>query len=456
MLANAIGSQPHPKRGPPSSTRRPPTPPGNSSSSSSSSKSKKGGGGSPGGNGPPSNSPGGPLSVGGSSPSSSDDKDPYKWEKKNMRVKLYENMKIPALPQDAAKCRAFCNSIYSIVCKFAKTDESEVFNWIVMPNTSEVGNDFMSSGKFPILDRILGAKLLEQAKSTKFALEFQTLQERFQALHKQPKGRYLLWHIFQKFRLDRDRGTALSHIICCPFVWQGSDVKALEEFKQRYAYCYGSLEATELPAENALRSLLFENLKNHPKMALSIDKYREANPGSSKRTSTWLYGKMVEAIEISQMDVNTTSVDKALQGGGQDSKIAGAQAETKEKAKKEEKPEKKPKESKKEKGDKNEKPEKKEKTKTSTKKSEQGTNVDAAAASKGKGKGKGDKKGKGEKPELTKEQKSKLPCMYFAYDSCTKGKDCEFLHDKAKLYKGPKPRLKGDAPSSSQAAELPQ
>ena len=89
-------------------------------------------------------------------------------------------------------------------------------------------------------------------------------------------------------------------------------------------------------------------------MALSIDKYREANSGSSKRTSTWLYSKMVEVIEISHMDVNTTSVDKALQGGGQDSRIAGAQAEAKEKAKKDEKPEKKPKETKKDKLDKHE------------------------------------------------------------------------------------------------------
>ena len=57
-----------------------------------------------------------------------------------------------------------------------------------------------------------------------------------------------------------------------------------------------------MPSDSALRSLLFENLKSHPKMALAIDKFREAKSGSSKRTWTWLYQKMEEAIEIDQLD----------------------------------------------------------------------------------------------------------------------------------------------------------
>ena len=233
-------------------------------------------------------------------------------------------MKLPPLPADAARCRSFRNTVFSIICKYAKNDESQVFKWISLCNTSEKGDEFNSSGDYPILDRILGSKMLELAKSTKFAMEFQTFQETFQAVNKQPKGRMLLWHVFQKFRFDRDRGTALSQHHLLSLKMGGNDVKALEEFKQHCDYCYGALEATELPPENSLKSLRFENLKNQPKMALAIDKYREARQGSSKRTSTWLYGKMIEAIEISQMDVNTTSVDKALTVGGQESKIPGA------------------------------------------------------------------------------------------------------------------------------------
>ncbi len=57
---------------------------------------------------------------------------------------------------------------------------------------------------------------------------------------------------------------------------------------------------------------MFEQLKNHPKMALVIDKFRNASSSSSKRTSQWLYEKMVEVIEIHQLEESTQSVDKNL------------------------------------------------------------------------------------------------------------------------------------------------
>lgn len=307
------------------------TPPGSSSSSSSSfGRKPRKGGGSPGGGGSPPPSPS-PSSKQGaaSSPGSSVSSDPYKREKKTMRIKQYDQMKLPPLPADAAKCRSFRNSVFSIICKFAKNDEGEVFKWISLCNESETGKELEVSGNFPILDRILGAKLLEAAKSTKFALEYQTMQEKNRAFHRQPKGRLLLWHVFQKFKLDNDRGTALSQHHLLSLRIQGNDVKALEDFKQRYDYCMGALEPNEVPPESSLRSLLFENLKGHPKMMLVIDRFRESSAGSSKRTSKWLYQKLTETIEISQMDVNTVSVDKALTAGGHDARIAGAQGDPK-------------------------------------------------------------------------------------------------------------------------------
>ena len=104
-------------------------------------------------------------------------------------------------------------------------------NRLAYATLRKLGDEFNSSGDYPILDRILGSKMLELAKSTKFAMEFQTFQETFQAVNKQPKGRMLLWHVFQKFRFDRDRGTALSQHHLLSLKMGGNDVKALEEFK---------------------------------------------------------------------------------------------------------------------------------------------------------------------------------------------------------------------------------
>ena len=200
----------------------------------------------------------------------------------------------------------------------------------------------------------------------------------------------------------------------------------------------GSLEQADMPADAALRSLLFENLKSHPKLALAIDKFREAKSGSSKRTWKWLYQKLEEAIEIDQLDENTGHVEKALQStGGHKVPANPAKKDAKEDKPKEEKPSK----------TKEPKPEKKDKSKQ-----EKTSKEVPAAPGKGDGKGKGKKSdakpanpgnqgGKGGgKPALSKDEKSKQPCMYFAFDACTKGDKCPYLHDKNNMYRGPKPK----------------
>lgn len=96
-----------------------------------------------------------------------------------MRVKQHDDqIKIPALPQDAANCRSFRNAVFLVgVANLSRMMKARVFRWINRCNISEDGKEFKCSKDFPILDRKLGAKLLESAKSTKFALEFPTHQE---------------------------------------------------------------------------------------------------------------------------------------------------------------------------------------------------------------------------------------------------------------------------------------
>jgi len=147
----------------------------------------------------------------------------------------------------------------------AKGDETPMCNWISECSTVE-DDAMLRTHDLPVLDRLLGAKLLGlAAKNPKFALEFETVQEKAQKRGRLPKGRFLLWYIFQKFRLEQDRGTALfQHRLLSLKISSDQSVKSLEEFKQRFDYCMGSLEVGEHPTEASLRSL-FENLQNHPK-----------------------------------------------------------------------------------------------------------------------------------------------------------------------------------------------
>ena len=285
-----------------------------------------------------------------SSSSSDSEEDPFKKEKKLMRVKGYDTLKIPAIPKNAAEARGFRNAIFSSITKLAKGDESKILAWIGTTQHPHDQHDFANSGNYPLLDRILGHRLLELCKGTRFSLDFQALQENAQKVGEQPKGRLLLWHVFQRFKMDKDTGTALTqhHLLSVlSHVLHGNDVKALEEFRQRFNYIWEALEIAERPTEASIRSLLFEQLKAHPKMQLHIDRFRNASSQSSKRTWKWLYTKMCDVIEISQLEDNADAIDKAFRPKGQANANAAPKAEGESaKTKKEKEKEKKEKEDK--------------------------------------------------------------------------------------------------------------
>ena len=415
------------------------SPPGSSSSSSSNSRGGGGGGG-------PSTPPRGSPFSRHSSSSGPSESDPYVIEKRLMRVKQYDNVKLSALPKSAADARAFRNSTFNLVCKFAKGDERKVFAWIQECVDPTAYSKLEDSNPFPLLDRVLGSKLLELAKGTRFALHFQTIQETAQKLGRQPKGRQLLWVIFERYKMERDRGVALTQNHLLNLKMGGSDVKALEDFRNKFDFIAQALEVTDRPSDTAIRSLLFEQLKSHPKMQLTIDKFRNASSSSSKRTWNWLYEKLVEAIEIHQLEENTVSIEKSLANiGNKETPAAPAKEKDKEKPSKE----KSSKESKPSKPDKPDKPKDKKPDKPSKESKPSKEDVNAATA---KGKGKGN----GEKPKKDKDKdKKKQPCMYYGYDSCSKGKDCPYLHDPNNKYQGPKPKgLEKGSSSSAGAATV--
>ena len=317
---------------------------------------------------------------------------------------------------------------------------------INLAHTSQDEKDFDASGNYPLLDRLLGHKLLELARGTKFSLDFQALQESSQKLGKQPRGRLLLWHVFQKYKMEKDRGTALTQHHLLSLTLHGNEAKSLEDFKQRFNYIFEALEVAERPTEASLRSLLFEQLKGHPKMALHIDRFRNAHAGSSKRTWRWLYDKMCEVIEISQLEENAEAIDKALKPKSlhanpappKDEAARGGKDKAQKDKEKKDKEEKERKEKEKKDKKKEKEREKKEKRKEEQRQKDEAASSSAPAApAKGKGKGKATPQ---QKEPMTKEQKAKTPCMYFAYDACTAGDSCEFMHDRSNLYKGPKPR----------------
>ena len=174
-------------------------------------------------------------------------------------------------------------------------------------------------------------------------------------------------------------------------------------------------------------------------MQLAIDRFRNSSGTSSKRSYLWLYDKLVEAIEIHQLEENTASIEKSLANIATPSKDANAAPskpiKEKQKDDQNKNKQKDTKDSKPDKPDKNKREPKGKSEKHS--KDAQPSDVQAAAA-KGKSSGKGNKKDeKSPKGKKVKEgDRKKFPCMYYAYNSCNKGNECPYLHDPNNLYKG--------------------
>ena len=259
MLLKRVSSNHGSSKGRPNQGSSKDSPDHGSSSSSSAASSRRGrhgggGGGSLGG------SPRGTPNDDGGSESSDSNEDPYRREKRLMRVK-HDESQFHKMQPSADPFAIRCIVWFAKWLKAMKPQYS-----IGSANATLLRKKPLRTNDFPVLDRVLGVKLLElAAKNPKFALEFQTIQEKAQQRGRLPKGRYLLWYIFQKFRLDRDRGTALSqHHLLSLKISSDHTVKSLEELKQKYDYCMGSSEVGEYPNEASLRSLLFETSKITP------------------------------------------------------------------------------------------------------------------------------------------------------------------------------------------------
>ena len=190
-------------------------------------------------------------------------------ERKLMRLKGYAKTKVPQLLKSAVEMRGWKNSLISQIVACRKGSKKELLSWLSSP----LEGVELSSDKFPVLNPVLGSKLLEAAKGGRFGVDFQASQERSVRQGMQVQGHVLLGRICKKFRLDEERGMSLSQQHLLALKPQGVEIKDLEVFRDRVDFVLSSLETSEYPNEAILRSWLYECLKNVPTLALQIDKF---------------------------------------------------------------------------------------------------------------------------------------------------------------------------------------
>ena len=95
------------------------------------------------------------------SDSSSSSADEYCRESKLMRLKAYDNLKVPGLPKSAAELRTWKNGLISQLVACCGSSERELLTWLAKPFE---GEEILPSDEFAVLNRVIGSKILDRRK----------------------------------------------------------------------------------------------------------------------------------------------------------------------------------------------------------------------------------------------------------------------------------------------------
>ena len=413
-----------------------------------------GGGGSPSGSGrrlPPAASPG--RDAAPSAPE--EPQTPADYEETVIRIKSLSDMTFPQPPTNAGQARGYVNQVLVAIARVQRTPGDEVYLW-AQECLTHTEAQLRQDPRFPRLTREVSAKLLKTCKSGRFGLMFQQMTEAERmSTGGMPNGRVMLRAIFKHFQLERDRIGMLGERNLLGIKMQGTDVSALESFRDKYLYVLTTIPIDELPRPQTMFNHLLDELEKNSIMKARCEKAREATGGSHRRTTEWLWSKVEIALQLHQQKVNREEFDKNLRAKPQ---VLTSTATTgKDQVPATPAPKAAPK------GAADKPPRKEKKNKKNKKDKDKDEEVPAAPAPKGAPKG-GKGKGKGDNPksprtprggkggdttprsaevkrvkDMTAAEKKKTPCMFYAHGMC-KADPCPFLHDDKKKYTGPPPR----------------
>ena len=138
------------------------------------------------------------------------------------------------MPKSASDFRPWRNGLSASIAQCSRTSETFVYSWLrlAFEGTTKY-KEVEPNEEFPILSRVLGTKLLELSKGSKFQLEFQSLQEKARIKGKHPSGLLLLHRIARRFHLEKERGMTLNSQHLLVFKPLGNNIKDLEQFRDK-------------------------------------------------------------------------------------------------------------------------------------------------------------------------------------------------------------------------------
>ena len=374
------------------------------------------------------------------------------------RGKDLAHITIPTLPKDASAFRGWRNSLIAKLSSIDRTGLGVIMRWAqtaFLPSSEVLIQHLETfSDGLPRLDAWLAGQLSEpKHMSGNIGMRFQGYLERAQLNLAPLKGRRMLHEVSRSFSLDRMRGSNLTQQALLELPLDAFSQADLRQFYDRVEFILNSIQPEHQPSEQTKYIFLYERLKRCNGMRRHIDRIKDSDANSRKRSFHWLWCRFGEYLDELKEDANQESIKRSLTTNAkprdpkdpkpQASALASSPAKTEPGVKAAPAPP--PKAS----------------PNLPPKKSD--------PKGKGKGKGKGDKakaKGKGDRDQggqgsskdapLPK-AKSKAPCIFFRQGTCNRGDGCPFSHDVIDEEQTPKskaPVKANAAPKSKTAAAV--
>ena len=380
------------------------------------------------------------------------------YEQDTYHNKDLRDLKIPALPSTAAGYRAWRNGVLTSFSSIDKSGNARILRWLQVALDPAIGDRQMrnlqvTSDGLPRLDAFLAAQLTDP-KHLKgdYGVAAQAFTERAHALGVQPSGRALLAMLSRRFRVDRIRGATVSQQTLLAIQLEGFSQQQLQAFREKVEFCLNGFSPEAWPAESTLFSWLYSKLKHCRLLSRAVDKIKDSNPGSNKRTFAWLWSQLVELLDELREEANEESIRDTLIKP----KAKAAPAPKKEERSRD-KPDKptpaNPAPPAKTKGsgkDGKDKDGKGKGGKGSGKGADsQKTPNKPKAKSGGKGQG---SKAEGKAPSKGNAPKATVPCLFFPKGTCNRGENCPFSHETSPGNKAPGSKTTGASATAKSSA----
>ncbi|CAE7264193.1 FAD4L1, partial [Symbiodinium sp. CCMP2592] len=244
-----------------------------------------------------------------------DDRD---YESSIYKYKDLKDIKLPQIPGSSVEFRAYRNSVLTQIASIDCSGKAVLLKWL-QKSLDPSGSIALTRSLqrdcegLPRLDGWISA-CISDAKHLKgeWGLQAQSYLERCHASGTMPSGRALLSILSRRYRIDKVRGPLVTLQSLFDLEPDSFSYQSLVAFKQRVEYVLNGLPERQWPDAETMFSWIYSRLKGCRMLSRTIDRVKDAKPGSKRRTFEYIWNGLEEVLAEVREDRNEQALKDSL------------------------------------------------------------------------------------------------------------------------------------------------